>query len=127
MAYRQLIEAIMPTSSDDEPPLITLLYLVEAGTHEVVVVVDPENIIVETDEKNNYKSAGKMGSNNGILDVGVEIIARYSVPAIILGATFALIAVAGVVMYGRRMEALDRFAEKSSMLANLDDDSDTQF
>ena len=68
-----------------------------------------------------------MGSNNGILDVGVEIIARYSVPAIILGATFALIAVAGVVMYGRRMEALDRFAEKSSMLANLDDDSETQF
>ena len=117
----------MPTSSDDEPPLITLLYLVEAGTHEVVVVVDPENIIVETDEKNNYKSAGKMGSNNGILDVGVEIIARYSVPAIILGATFALIAVAGVVMYGRRMEALDRFAEKSSMLANLDDESETQF
>ena len=68
-----------------------------------------------------------MGSNNGILDVGVEVIATYSVPAIILGATFALIAVAGVVMYGRRMEALDRFAEKSSMLANLDDDSETQF
>jgi len=127
VAYRQLIEAIMPTSSDDEPPLITLLYLVEAGTHEVVVVVDPENIIVETDEKNNFVSAGDMGSNNGILDVGVEIVARYSVPAIILGATFALIAVAGVVMYGRRMEALDRFAEKSSMMANLDDDSDTQF
>jgi hypothetical protein len=127
VAYRQLIEAIMPTTSDDEPPLITLLYLVEAGTHEVVVVVDPENIIVETDEKNNFKSAGDMGSNNGVLDVGVEIIARYSVPAIILGATFALIAVAGVVMYGRRMEALDRFAEKSSMMSNLDDDSDTQF
>ena len=127
VAYRQLIEAIMPTTSDDEPPLITLLYLVEAGTHEVVVVVDPDNIIVETDEKNNFKSAGDMGSNNGVLDVGVEIIARYSVPAIILGATFALIAVAGVVMYGRRMEALDRFAEKSSMMSNLDDDSDTQF
>jgi hypothetical protein len=104
-----------------------LLYTVEAGTHEVVVVVDPENIIVETDEKNNFVSADEMGSNNGILDVGVEIVARYSVPAIILGATFALIAVAGVVMYGRRMEALDRFAEKSSMMANLDDDSDTQF
>ena len=68
-----------------------------------------------------------MGSNNGVIDVGVEIIARYSVPAIILGATFALIAVAGVVMYGRRMEALDRFAEKSSMMSNLDDDSYTQF
>jgi hypothetical protein len=127
VVYRQLIEAIMPTRDGDEPPLITLLYLVEAGTHEVVVVVDPENIIVETDERNNYQSVGDMGSNNGILDVGVEVIALYSVPAIILGATFALISVAGVVMYGRRIEALDRFAEKSSMLSNLDDESDTEF
>ena len=103
------------------------MYLVEAGTHEIVVVVDPENIIVETDERNNFRSVGDMGSNYGVLDVGVEVIARYSVPAIILGATFALISVAGVVMYGRRMEALDRFAEKSSMLSNLDDDSDTTF
>ena len=118
----------MPTTSDEDTPMITLLYLVEAGNHDVVVVVDPDNIIVETDEKNNFaKVPGTMGSNNGILDVGVEIVARYSVPAIILGATFALIAVAGVVMYGRRMEALDRFAEKSSMMANLDDNSDTQF
>jgi hypothetical protein len=68
-----------------------------------------------------------MGSNYGALDVGVELIATYSVPAIILGATFALISVAGVVMYGRRMEALDRFAEKSSMLSNQDDDSDLEF
>jgi hypothetical protein len=68
-----------------------------------------------------------MGSNYGALDVGVELIATYSVPAIILGATFALVSVAGVVMYGRRMEALDRFAEKSSMLSNQDDDSDLEF
>ena len=128
VVYRQLIEAIMPTSPDDESPLITLLYLVEAGNHEVVVVLDPDNMIVETDEGNNAQAVpGGMGSNNGILDVGVEIIARYSVPAIILGATFALISVAAVVLYGRRMEALDRFAEKSSMLSNLDDDSDTEF
>jgi uncharacterized membrane protein len=127
VVYRQLIEAIMPTSEGDSPPLITLLYLVEAGTHEVVVVVDPDNIIVETDERNNYESVGDMGSNYGALDVGVELIATYSVPAIILGATFALVSVAGVVMYGRRMEALDRFAEKSSMLSNQDDDSDLEF
>jgi hypothetical protein len=127
IVYRQLIEAIMPTESDEEAPVITLLYLVEAGTHEVVVVIDPDNIIVETNEGNNWQSVGDMGSNNGILDVGVEIVARYSVPAIILGATFALISVAGVVMYGRRMEALDRFAEKNSMLSNLDDDTDTKF
>ena len=49
-------------------------------------------------------------------------MAIYSVPAIILGATIALMWVAGVVMYGRRMEALARFAEKSSLMANLSDD-----
>jgi hypothetical protein len=97
--------------------------MVEAGSHDVIVVIDPDNMIVESDEKNNYrKVSGAMGSNYGLLDVGIEVIAQYSVPAIILGATFALMGVAGVVMYGRRMEALARFAEKSSLLANLDDD-----
>jgi uncharacterized membrane protein len=128
IAYRQLIEAIMPSDLNEEPPQITLLYMVEAGSHDIVVVVDPDNVIVETDESNNFvKVDQKMGSSWGLLDVGVEIIARYSVPVIILGATFALIGVAGVVMYGRRMEALTRFAEKSSMLANLQDDDDMVF
>ena len=68
-----------------------------------------------------------MGSNNGVLDDGVEIIARYSVPAIIPGATFALLDIAGVGKYGRRMDALERIAEKSSMISLSDDDSDTQF
>ena len=125
IAYRQLIEAVMPegSSGNDEPPTLTLLYMVEAGSHDVIVVIDPDNMIVESDEKNNYrKVSGAMGSNYGLLDVGIEVIAQYSVPAIILGATFALMGVAGVVMYGRRMEALARFAEKSSLLANLDDD-----
>ena len=80
--------------------------------------------IVESDEDNNIMAVpgGEMGSNWGVLDTGVEIVAIYSVPAIILGATIALMWVAGVVMYGRRMEALARFAEKSSLIANLSDD-----
>ncbi|MBT3357550.1 MAG: hypothetical protein HN534_03755 [Euryarchaeota archaeon] len=128
VAYRQLIEAIMPSDLTEDPPQITLLYMVEAGSHDIVVVVDPDNVIVETDESNNFvKVDKKMGSSWGLLDVGVEIIAKYSVPVIILGATFALIGVAGVVMYGRRMEALTQFAEKSSMLANFHDDDDIVF
>ncbi|SVA12501.1 uncharacterized protein METZ01_LOCUS65355 [marine metagenome] len=127
VVYRQIVQAIMP-SNDDDPPQIALLYMVEAGSHDVFVVVDPDNIIVETDETNNiWKVEKKMGSNLGILDVGVEVIAQYSIPAIILGVTFALIGVVGVVMYGRRMEALTRFAEKSSLVANLDDEEDMVF
>jgi hypothetical protein len=126
VAYRQLIEAVMPVgrSGEDSPPKITLLYLVKAGAHDVLVVVDPDNNIVESNEDNNIMSVpgGEMGSNWGALDLGVEVVAQYSVPAIILGATIALMWVAGVVMYGRRMEALTRFAEKSSMMANLSDD-----
>ena len=110
------------SSGEEESPKITLLYLVKAGTHEVSVVIDPDNMIVESNEDNNIMKVDEMGSNNGILDVGVEVVATYSVPAIILGATIALMWVAGVVMYGRRMDALDRFAEKSSLLANLSDD-----
>ena len=111
------------TNPNDDPPTITLLYLVEAGSHDVVVVLDPENMIVESNEDNNFLLVQQeIGSNFGILDVGVEIVAQYSVPAIILSATVALMGVAGVVMYGRRMEAISRFNEKSSLISNIDEE-----
>ena len=129
IVYRQIVEAIMPCDNPqsncqgEDPPQIALLYMVEAGNHDVVVVIDPENVIVETNEANNIqKVSKKMGSNLGVLDVGVEIIAQYTVPAIILGATVALVGVVAVVMWGRREEAKIRFAEKSSMISNLDDE-----
>ena len=116
------MQAIMP-SNDEDPPLIALLYMVEAGSHDVVVVVDPDNVIVETNEDNNVqKVSGKMGSNLGLLDVGIEIVAQFTVPALIVGATIALLAVVTVVMRGRREEAKLRYAEKTSMLSNLDDE-----
>ena len=31
--------------SGEDPPTIALLYMVEAGRHDVVVVIDPDNII----------------------------------------------------------------------------------
>ena len=122
IVYRQIVEAIMP-SDDEDPQPIALLYMVKAGSHDVFVVVDPDNIIVETNEDNNIqKVAEKMGSNLGSLDVGIEIISQYTVPTLILGATIALLGVVTIVMRGRREEAKLRFAEKTSLLSNLDDE-----
>ena len=129
IVYRQIVEAIMPCDNPQsncegvEPPQIAMLYMVEAGRHDVVVVIDPDNIIVESDEDNNMeKVSKKMGSNLGVLDVGIEIIAQFTVPALIVGATIALLGVVVVVMRGRREEAKIRYAEKTSMLSNLDDE-----
>jgi len=126
IVYRQIVKAIMPIGESDseDPNSITLLYMVQAGNHEIVVVVDPDNNIVETDETNNIQSVpgGEMSSTWGALDVGVNAVARYSVPVIIVGATFSLVGVAGYVIYGRRIEALARFAELSSLLPGSDEE-----
>ena len=92
-------------SESDLSDPITLLYMVEAGNHDIVVVVDPDNNIVETDESNNIEKIGNMKSPLGAIDVGREIVVRYSVPVIIIGATFSLFGVAGFVIWGRRVEA----------------------
>jgi hypothetical protein len=124
IVYRQIIKAIMPIGDGglENPDSITLLYMVEAGNHDVVV--DSNNDIVETDETNNIMKipGGEMSSNLGAGDVVVDVIVRYSVPTIILGATFSLIGVAGFVMYGRRIEALQSFAEKTSLMSKSDED-----
>ena len=109
-------------SESDLSDPITLLYMVEAGNHDIVVVVDPDNNIVETDESNNIEKIGTMKSPLGAIDVGREIVVRYSVPVIIIGATFSLFGVAGFVIWGRRTEALARFSELSSLLPGSDDD-----
>ena len=126
IVYRQIVAAIMPigqAESEQSDP-ITLLYMVQAGKHDIVVVVDPDNNIVETDENNNIQRipGGHMSSPLGALDVGREVVVRYSVPVIIVGATFSLIGVAGYVIWGRRIEAIARFTELSSLLPGSDDD-----
>ncbi|MED5306695.1 MAG: CARDB domain-containing protein, partial [Candidatus Thermoplasmatota archaeon] len=125
IVYRQLIEAVMPLSQSNNQELleISLLYVVEAGSQDVVVYVDPENNIIESDESNNYWSLSKkMGSNNRFLDPLLEAVATYSVPVIIIGATIALGGVAVVVIWGRRIEAMKEYAEKKSMMVYTDDD-----
>ena len=110
-------------SSNQELLEISLLYIVEAGSQDVVVYVDPDNNIIESDESNNYWSLpDKMGSNNRFLDPLLEAVATYSVPVIIIGATIALGGVAVVVIWGRRIEAMKEYAEKKSMMVYTDDD-----
>ena len=67
IVYRQIVNAIMPIgqSESDLSDPITLLYMVEAGNHDIVVVVDPDNNIVETDESNNIEKIGTMKSPLG--------------------------------------------------------------
>ena len=125
IVYRQMIEAVMPVSQSNNQELleISLLYIVEAGSQDIVVYVDPDNDIIESEEANNYYSIkDKMGSNNRFLDPLLQAVATYSVPVIIIGATIALGAVAVVVIWGRRIEAMREYAEKKSMMTYTDDD-----
>ena len=64
----------------------------------------------------------KMGSNNRFLDPLLQAVATYSVPVIIIGATIALGAVAVIVIWGRRIEAMREYAEKKSMMTYSDED-----
>ena len=125
IVYRQMIEAVMPVSQSNNQELleISLLYIVEAGSQDIVVYVDPDNDIIESEEANNYyKIEDKMGSNNRFLDPLLQAVATYSVPVIIIGATIALGAVAVIVIWGRRIEAMREYAEKKSMMTYTDDD-----
>lgn len=123
IVYRQKIEAVMPATLPTETLEISLLYIVEAGSQDIVVYVDPDNNIIESDESNNYWVMDKkMGSNNRFLDPILQAVATYSVPVIIIGATIALGAVAAVVISGRRIEAMREYAEKRSMMAYTDEE-----
>ena len=120
VAYRQVIGALMPPDAADrvDPAEIVLLYPVKAGNHEIVVIIDPDNMIVESSERDNiFEIEGGLKSNNGWIDQATETLGAWSVPAIIILLTLSLIAVAGLVMYGRHIEALSTVAEQSSLIS----------
>jgi hypothetical protein len=119
VAYRQVIGALMPPddSGSTEEVEITLLYPVTAGNHDVWVIVDPGNLIIEASESNNKKGPVELSSENGWLDVAMEAAGEWSVPTMILMLTIALMAVAGMVMVSRRREALARVDAQSSMMS----------
>ncbi len=120
VAYRQVIGALMPPDAADkmDPAEIVLLYPVKAGNHDIVVVIDPDNMIVESSERDNIQEVeGGLKSSNGWIDQATETLGKWSVPSIIILLTLSLLAVAGLVMYGRRKEAMAKVAEQSSLIA----------
>jgi len=120
VAYRQVIGALMPPDAADrnDPAEIVLLYPVKAGNHDIVLVIDPDNMIVESSERDNiFELEGGLKSSNGWIDQATETLGAWGVPGIIILLTMSLMAVAGLVMYGRRKEALAKVAEQSSLLS----------
>jgi len=125
IAYRQVIGALMPPddsgSGDADAVEITLLYPVKAGTHDLTVIVDPGNLIIEANEANNRRDVGELSSNNGFFDVVMEVASEWSVPTMILLLTIALLGVAGMVMIARRRDALARVDAQSSIITYEED------
>ena len=120
VAYRQVIGALMPPDAAErtDPAEIVLLYPIKAGSHDIVLVIDPDNMIVESSERDNiFELEGGLKSSNGWIDQATETLGAWGVPGIIILLTLSLLAVAGLVMHGRRKEALAKVAEQSSLLS----------
>ena len=80
--------------------------LFSVGSSAEIVVIDPEQTIVESSDDNNYLDIqDDLQSENPVMDVALVVISKWSVPTIIMGATAALIGVAGLMMISRRKEA----------------------
>ena len=101
-----------------------LLYPVSAGSHEVMVVVDPTNSIVEVSEQDNIKVISEeLESSSPFLDVAGEVISTWALPFGVLMLTFSLFGVLYLVGKGRRSEVKGKIAEQSSLISVLQDDN----
>ncbi len=128
IVMRQLIGAILAPDATLEAKEIEIymLYPITAGSHEVIVVVDPENTIVEVSERDNIQVVGdELSSSSPFLDVAGSIVATYSLPTGILMLTIALFAVLYLVGSGRRSDVKNRLAEQSSLMSVLGDEEET--
>ena len=126
IVMRTTVGALLaPDSSEDAHEIeLYLLYPVSAGSHEVVVVVDPENNIVEVSESDNIRVVSdELSSNSPILDVAGEIISDWALPFGVLVLTFSLFGVLYLVGRGRRADVKNRLAEQSSLVSVLEDES----
>jgi subtilase family serine protease len=122
---RKVVGALLaPDASEDAKEIeIYLLYPVTAGSHDVVVVVDPDNNIVEVSEADNLRKVNEeLSSNSPFLDVAGEIISDWALPFGVLILTFSLFGVLFLVGRGRRAEVKGRLAEQSSLISVLQDE-----
>ena len=125
VVMRQTIGALLaPDASEDAKQIeIVLLYPVSAGTHDVVVVVDPTNEIVEVSESDNIRIVNEeLSSDSPFLDVTGQIVSDWALPFGVLVLTFSLFAVLYLVGRGRRQDVKDRIAEQSSLISVLSEE-----
>ena len=81
-----------------------------------VIIIDPDNEIIETDEKDNIKEVGNLNSDNPIIDVAAEVLSVWALPMGVYALTTSLLGVVYLVGRARRAEALGRVAEQSILL-----------
>jgi hypothetical protein len=125
VVMRKVVGALLaPDASEDANEIeIYLLYPVTAGSHDVVVVVDPDNNIVEVSEADNLRKVNEeLTSSSPFLDVAGEIINDWALPFGVLLLTFSLFGVLFLVGRGRRAEVKSRLAEQSSLISVLQDE-----
>ena len=121
---RQTIGALLAPDASEEAQEIELylLYPVSAGSHDVVVVVDPSNSIVEVSESDNIRLIeDELSSDSPFMDVAGEIISDWALPFGVLLLTFSLFGVLYLVGKGRRADVKNRLAEQSSLISVLED------
>ena len=123
IVYRRVIGAIRAPSSDGIPQEIeiTLQYPVDAGYHDAVVVIDPSNEIIETDEDDNIRAIGDLTSSNPMIDLAAQVLSVWALPIGVLALTTSLLGVVYLVGRGRRQEALGRLAEQSILTESSED------
>ena len=125
IVMRQTVGALLAPDASEEANEIELylLYPVSAGSHEVIVVVDPSNTIVEVSESDNIRViSDELSSNSPFLDVAGEVISTWALPFGVLMLTFSLFGVLYLVGKGRRSEVKSRLAEQSSLISVLQED-----
>ena len=122
---RQTIGALLAPDASEEAQTIEIfmLYPVSAGSHDVVVVVDPSNTIVEVSESDNIRLVDtELSSDSPFLDVAGEIVSDWALPFGVLLLTFSLFGVLYLVGKGRRADVKNRLAEQSSLISVLQED-----
>ena len=126
IVMRTTVGALLAPDASEEAQEIELylLYPVSAGSYDVVVVVDPENNIVEVSESDNIRVVSdELSSDSPMLDVAGEIISDWALPFGVLVLTFSLFGVLYLVGRGRRADVKNRLAEQSSLVTVLEDES----
>jgi len=117
-----MIGALLPPDATGNPNQIEtyLLYPVTAGSHNVVVVLDPNDNVVEQKESDNTLEVNReLSSSNPFMDVAGEVVGKYALPTGVLLLTLSLLTVVYLVGRGRTRDAAQRIAEQSSLMSVL--------